>query len=86
MFPGGVVRVVGRPHVHYYDMHVRPPLFVESYDPVDGYAWVGGNWRWGGAEWVWMPGYYSVAAVAPTATVVVPAPPSVSVSAGVSIY
>ena len=42
---------------HYYDVHVRPQMVVENYDPVSGYAWVGGNWTWSGAEWVWSPGY-----------------------------
>jgi hypothetical protein len=45
---------------HYYDMHVRPAIIVEAYDPVPGYIWVGGNWNWSGGEWVWAPGYWSV--------------------------
>src|SRR4051812_39444308 len=38
MFPGGVVRVYKRPHFRerYYDMHVRPAMVVETYDPVPG--------------------------------------------------
>jgi hypothetical protein len=42
---------------HYYNVHVRPALVVESYDPVPGYVWVHGEWTWGGSEWVWQPGY-----------------------------
>ena len=88
MFPGGVVRVYKRPKIRrYYDVHVRPPIVVEAYDPVPGYMWVQGNWRWGGGEWVWVPGYWSAEAV-----VVAPAPPpppvvqgGVSVSAGISV-
>jgi hypothetical protein len=62
VFPGGVVRVYKRPvfRERYYNVHVRPPVIVETYDPVPGYVWVAGNWRWGGAEWVWVPGYWSV--------------------------
>jgi len=98
MFPGGGVHVYREPrHVRYVNVHVRPSVLVEQYDPVDGYVWVRGNWRWGGSEWVWVPGYYSVATVAaPAATASVhvqapsvqvhiptpPPPPSVSVSAG----
>lgn len=83
VFPGGVVRVYHRPVIrtHYYDVHVRPPVIVESYDPVPGYMWVAGSWTWGGGEWVWTPGYWAVAEE--------PAPvvgAGVSVSAGISIH
>src|SRR6478672_1888027 len=59
VFPGGVVRTYRRPAIraHYYDMHVRPAIIVESYDPVPGYVWVAGGWSWGGSEWIWSPGY-----------------------------
>ena len=88
VFPGGVVRVYKRPKLRrYYDVHVRPPIYVEAYDPVPGYFWVQGNWRWGGGEWIWAPGYWTAEAV-----VVAPSPPpppvvqgGVSVSAGISI-
>lgn len=87
VFPGGVVRVYRRPVIreHYYDMHVRPAIIVESYDPVPGYVWVAGNWSWGGSEWVWTPGYWAVAdEPAPSP------PPAVTggfgVSAGISIH
>lgn len=89
VFPGGVVRTYRRPVIreHYYNVHVRPAVIVESYDPVPGYVWVAGNWTWGGAEWVWTPGYWSVAA---EPVYVEPAPPAVqggvSVSAGISIH
>ena len=90
VFPGGVVRVYKRPVIreHYYDMHVRPAMVVEAYDPVPGYVWVGGNWTWGGSEWVWTPGYWSVA---DQPVVVEPAPApvisgGVSVNAGISIH
>ena len=70
MFPGGVVRVYHEPHhVHFYNVHTRPAVLVENYEPMEGYVWVRGNWRWGGSEWMWTPGYYSVA----TATVAAPA-------------
>ena len=62
VFPGGVVRVYKRPAIRarYYDVHVRPQLLVEAYDPVPGYLWVSGGWAWGGGEWVWSPGYWAV--------------------------
>lgn len=89
VFPGGVVRVYRRPvmHRHYYDVHRRPALIVESYDPVPGYVWMAGSWTWGGREWVWQPGYWAVADE--------PAPPppprpvirgGISVSGGISIH
>lgn len=82
VFPGGVVRVYHRPVIreHYYNVHVRPPLLVESYEPVPGYVWVSGGWTWGGAEWVWSPGYWAAAAE--------PAPVvegGVGISAGITI-
>ncbi len=86
VFPGGVVRVYRRPVIreHYYDMHVRPAIIVESYDPVPGYVWVAGSWSWGGSEWVWTPGYWAIADEPP------PPPPSVSggfsINAGISIH
>lgn len=89
MFPGGVVRVYKRPKVkRYYDVHVRPPLIVETYEPVSGYVWVEGGWTWGGAEWVWTPGYWSAAA---EPVVVQPAPApvvsgGVTISGGISIH
>jgi hypothetical protein len=81
MFPGGVVRVYRRPvaRARYYNVRVRPPLLVETYDPVPGYMWVSGGWTWGGAEWVWTPGYWAVAE-APVVT------GGVSISAGISIH
>jgi len=81
VFPGGVVRVYKRPTVRYYNARVRPPLFVEAYDPVPGYVWVSGGWSWGGAEWIWTPGYWAVAEA--------PAPVvqgGISISAGISIH
>lgn len=86
VFPGGVVRVYKRPkHRHYYDVHVRPPVIVESYDPVPGYMWVSGGWQWGGGEWVWQPGYWADAGepVAPPQPVV---RGGISVSGGISIH
>ncbi len=64
VFPGGAVRVVGTPVIrgHYYNYYARPALIVENYDPVPGYTWVRGNWRWNGVEWLWVPGYFSVGA------------------------
>ena len=82
VFPGGVVRVYKRPKIRrYYDVHVRPAVVVEHYDPVPGYVWVTGNWSWGGGEWVWTPGYWTadVAYVAP------PPPPTATVQGGVTI-
>jgi len=84
VFPGGVVRVYKRPHYkHYYDRRVRPAIIVESYDPVPGYVWVSGGWSWGGAEWIWTPGYWSAEAVVQTAPP--PPPPTATVQGGVSI-
>src|SRR4051794_32764724 len=35
VFPGGVVRVYHRPVIreHYYNVHVRPAIIAEEYDP-----------------------------------------------------
>ncbi|HUS32758.1 MAG TPA: YXWGXW repeat-containing protein [Kofleriaceae bacterium] len=80
VFPGGVVRVYKKPRIErYYDVHVRPAVIVESYDPVPGYVWVSGGWTWGGSEWVWTPGYWAVADE-PVVT------GGVSISAGISIH
>jgi hypothetical protein len=89
VFPGGVVRVYKKPKIQrYYDVHVRPAIVVEAYDPVPGYVWVTGNWSWGGSEWVWTPGYWSVADepvyVAPAPAPVVSG--GVNISAGISIH
>lgn len=81
VFPGGVVRVYKKPHYkHYYDRRVRPAIIVETYDPVPGYIWVTGSWAWGGAEWVWTPGYWAVETVAAP-----PPPPTATVSGGISV-
>ena len=63
VFPGGVVRTYRAPVIrtHYYSYYRRPALIVESYEPVPGYAWVRGSWRWSGVEWLWVPGYWVVA-------------------------
>ena len=85
VFPGGVVRVYHRPVIreHYYNVRMRPAVIVENYDPVPGYVWMSGSWNWGGAEWVWTPGYWAAAAE--------PAPEpvvggGVSISGGFSIH
>ncbi len=85
VFPGGVVRVYKRPvvRVHYRDRYVRPPVLVEQYDPVPGYVWVAGSWSWGGAEWVWVPGYWAVSSE--PVYVEAPPPPTATVSGGVSV-
>jgi hypothetical protein len=64
VFPGGQVRVVGSPVIrtHYYNYYSRPALIVEDYEPVPGYVWTRGNWRWNGGEWIWVPGYFAVGA------------------------
>jgi len=86
VFPGGVVRVYRKPVIRerYHNRHVRPAIIVESYDPVPGYVWVAGSWSWGGAEWVWTPGYWAIADAPP------PPPPAVtggfSINAGISIH
>jgi hypothetical protein len=85
VFPGGVVRHYKRPvfKMKYRDRRVRPAIIVEHYDPVPGYVWVSGGWSWGGAEWVWMPGYWSVAA---EPVYVQPAPPpTATVSGGITV-
>lgn len=85
VFPGGVMRTYRRPVIRerYYDVHVRPAVVVETYDPVPGYVWVAGQWTWSGREWVWASGYWVVADVEP------PPPPvvqgGISVSAGITI-
>ena len=68
---------------HYYDMHVRPAIIVESYDPVPGYVWVAGGWSWGGSEWIWSPGYWAIAEEPAPAPVVTG---GFSVNAGISIH
>lgn len=77
VFPGGVVRTYRAPVIrtHYYSYARRPALIVETYEPVPGYAWIHGNWRWSGVEWLWVPGYWEVA----------PAPVSAGVSIGASV-
>ncbi|HEU0029089.1 MAG TPA: hypothetical protein VFQ53_00560 [Kofleriaceae bacterium] len=62
VFGNGVVRTYRRPVIttHYYDYRVRPQIIVESYDPVPGYVWVNGSWRWSGREWIWASGYFAV--------------------------
>jgi hypothetical protein len=87
VFPGGVVRVYQRPVIreHYYNVRVRPPLIVESYEPVPGYMWMAGSWGWGGAEWVWNPGYWAVAEQ-PAPAPVVEGGVGISVGAGISIH
>ncbi len=86
VFPGGVVRTYKRPmfKVKYRDRRVRPAIIVEHYDPVPGYVWVQGNWTWGGAEWVWVPGYWSAAAE-PVYVEGPPPPPTATVSGGETI-
>lgn len=51
---------VARPYIaeRYYDVRVRPRLYVESYPAVEGYAWIRGHWQWNGYEWLWRPGHY----------------------------
>lgn len=87
MFPGGVVRVYRRPVIreHYYNVHMRPPVIVESYDPVPGYVWVAGGWTWGGREWVWTPGYWAAAAE-PAPAPVVTGGVGISIGGGISIH
>jgi hypothetical protein len=77
VFPGGVVRTYRAPVIraHYYSYARRPALIVESYEPVPGYVWMHGNWRWNGAEWLWMPGYWGIAT----------APVSAGISVGASV-
>lgn len=85
VFPGGIVRVYKRPriHRHYYDRRVRPPIIVETYDPVPGYVWVAGNWTWGGREWIWTPGHWeAVAEPAPAPAV----SGGITISGGISIH
>jgi hypothetical protein len=80
-FPGGVVRVYHRPHFreHYYNVHVRPAVVVEHYDPVPGYVWVAGSWQWSGREWIWNDGYWAPDEPAPP-------PPAPVVQGGVGIH
>ena len=71
VFPSGVVRTYRAPVIrqHYYSYYRRPALIVESYAPVPGYVWMHGDWRWSGAEWLWVPGYWVVAGPAPGVSV-----------------
>ncbi len=77
VFPGGVVRTYRAPVIRarYYNYYRRPALIVESYEPVPGYVWARGNWRWNGVEWLWVPGYWVVAT----------APVSAGISVGASV-
>jgi hypothetical protein len=77
VFPGGVVRTYRAPVIraHYYNHYRRPAFVVESYEPVPGYVWVRGNWRWSGVEWLWAPGYWVVGS----------APVSAGISVGASV-
>jgi hypothetical protein len=77
VFPGGVVRTYRAPVIrtHYYSYDRRPALIVETIEPVPGYAWAHGSWRWNGVEWLWVPGYWVVAS----------APVGVSVGASVVV-
>jgi hypothetical protein len=61
-FHAGVSRTYRRPVIRdrYYDYRYRPRLVVEVTDPVPGYVWVRGHWRWDGYEWIWVPGHYAV--------------------------
>lgn len=61
VFHGGVTRTYRRPvfNRRYYDYRVRPTIYVENYDPVPGYVWIQGSWRWNGGEWIWMSGHYA---------------------------
>jgi len=45
-------------------------------------VWIAGGWTWGGAEWMWTPGYWAVSAEPEPAPVV---NGGISVSAGISI-
>lgn len=87
VFPGGVVRVYHRPVIreHYYNVHMRPAVIVENYDPVPGYVWMAGSWSWAGNEWVWNPGYWAPAAE-PAPAPVVQGGVGISVGAGISIH
>ncbi|TMQ08212.1 MAG: hypothetical protein E6J90_41095 [Deltaproteobacteria bacterium] len=78
VFPGGVVRTYRAPVIrtHYYSYYHRPALIVETIEPVPGYFWMRGNWRWNGVEWLWLPGYWAVAT----------APVGVSVGASVVVH
>jgi hypothetical protein len=71
VFPGGVVRTYRAPVIraHYHSYYRRPALIVESYDPVPGYVWMRGNWRWNGVEWLWVPGYWVVATAPVSASI-----------------
>src|ERR1700759_5652510 len=46
-------------------VRVRPPAAVAEAvpaPPAPGYVWVPGHWVWNGAQYVWQPGTYIVAA------------------------
>lgn len=87
-FPGGVVRVYHRPSFreHYYNVHVRPAVYVEHYDPVPGYVWVAGNWQWSGREWMWNDGYWAPDEAPPPPAPVVQGGIGVHIGGGISIH
>jgi hypothetical protein len=61
-FRGGYYRPYRRPVIQYSyrNYYQRPALIVENYDPVPGYIWIRGEWRWDGYQWQWIPGHYEV--------------------------
>ena len=50
----------------HYDYRSRPMAIAESPQPVAGYIWVPGQWRWSGYEWTWSAGYYQPDPAYPT--------------------
>lgn len=59
-FGGGISHRWSAPIVssRYYDYRSRPSALAENPQPVAGYLWVPGQWRWSGYEWTWSAGYY----------------------------
>jgi hypothetical protein len=42
----------------YFDRDHRPVVRYERTEYRTGYRFVGGEWKWNGYEWIWMPGHY----------------------------
>ena len=49
---------VPAPARRHYDYRMQPAPLIENAQPMAGYLWIPGQWRWTGNEWSWSAGYY----------------------------
>src|SRR5690349_996208 len=40
------------------DFRYHPSARYERHDERAGFRFVGGEWKWNGYEWLWVPGHY----------------------------